>query len=168
MTEIRVATPPGALERLSEQQTARNQQLLKQTPTLGDDVRSDVLPFAVDLGAGADRRAERALAALEKTAARIAIESLVSLAKVNDIDHLGGGLELIGRAADDARRRPITSGRSSRSSTGTPASATTPRCRRSASCRASASSNGSAAASTSPATSRGCPAARRSARDGSA
>jgi hypothetical protein len=36
------------------------------------------------------------LSALEKTAATIAIESLVSLAKVNDIDHLGGGLELIG------------------------------------------------------------------------
>src|SRR5213075_1408078 len=36
------------------------------------------------------------LAALEKTAVRIAVESLISLAKVNDIDHLGGGMELIG------------------------------------------------------------------------
>ena len=36
-----------------------------------------------------------AFAALEKEAARIAIESLASLARVNDIDHLGGGLELI-------------------------------------------------------------------------
>ena len=41
-------------------------------------------------------RADTALAALEKTAATIAIESLVSLAKADDIDHLGGGLELIG------------------------------------------------------------------------
>ena len=36
-----------------------------------------------------------ALAALEKRAATIAIRALVSLAKANDIDHLGGGLELI-------------------------------------------------------------------------
>jgi len=97
VTEIRAAAPSGALQRLFEQQSARNRQLLKQTPTLGGEIRSEALPFAVDLKApalGAD--AERALAALEKTAARIAIESLISLAKVNDIDHLGGGLELIG------------------------------------------------------------------------
>ncbi len=71
--------------------------LLKDTPTLGDQVRSEVLPFALDLRAGALSDAQNAaLAALEKTAARIAIESLISLAKINDIDHLGGGLELIG------------------------------------------------------------------------
>ena len=56
-----------------------------------------MLPFALDLKAPAlSDDADLALAALEKTAATIAIESLVSLAKVNDIDHLGGGLELIG------------------------------------------------------------------------
>ena len=97
MTEIRAAAPSGALLRLFEQQSARNHQLLKQTPTLGGEMRSEVLPFKVDLKASAlPDDAERALAALEKTAARIAIESLISLAKVNDIDHLGGGLELIG------------------------------------------------------------------------
>jgi transketolase N-terminal domain/subunit/transketolase C-terminal domain/subunit len=97
VTEIRVATRPGALERLFEQQAARNQQLLKQTPTLGAEVRSEVLPFAVDLKAASfSDAAGVTLAALEKTAARIAIESLISLAKINDIDHLGGGLELIG------------------------------------------------------------------------
>jgi len=97
VTEIRAAAPSGALQRLSEQQAARNHQLLKQTPTLGVETRSEVLPFAVDLKAAAlPDDAERALAALEKTAARIAIESLISLAGVNDIDHLGGGLELIG------------------------------------------------------------------------
>jgi transketolase N-terminal domain/subunit/transketolase C-terminal domain/subunit len=97
VTEIRAAAPSGALQRLSEQQAARNQQLLKQTPTLGGEIRSEVLPFAVDLKASTlPGDAEHALAALEKTAARIAIESLISLAKVNDIDHLGGGLELIG------------------------------------------------------------------------
>ena len=97
MTEIRAAAQSGALRRLSEQQNARNQQLLKQTSLLGSEVRSEVLPFAIDLNAPAlTDDADQALAALEKTAATIAIESLISLAKVNDIDHLGGGLELIG------------------------------------------------------------------------
>lgn len=64
---------------------------------MGEVVRSEVLPFALDLSGGAlaDEQ-DRALAGLEKTAATIAIESLISLAKINDIDHLGGGLELIG------------------------------------------------------------------------
>jgi transketolase N-terminal domain/subunit/transketolase C-terminal domain/subunit len=56
-----------------------------------------VLPFTLDLAAG-DLRPddELTLAALEKEGARTAIESLASLAKnANDIDHLGGGLELI-------------------------------------------------------------------------
>jgi hypothetical protein len=97
VTEIRAAAPSGALQRLFEQQAARNRQLLKQTPTLGGEIRSEVLPFAVDLRASAlPDDTERALSALEKTAARIAIESLISLARVNDIDHLGGGLELVG------------------------------------------------------------------------
>ena len=38
-----------ALQRLFEQQSARNQQLLKQSTTLGAEIRSEVLPFAVDL-----------------------------------------------------------------------------------------------------------------------
>jgi len=86
-----------SLRLLSDEQQVRNAALVKDTPTLGNQVRSEVLPFALDLRAGALSDAQNtALAALEKTAARIAIESLISLAKVNDIDHLGGGLELIG------------------------------------------------------------------------
>jgi len=97
VTEIRTAAQHGALQRLFEQQTARNQQLLKQTPTLGANLRSEVLPFVLDLKASAlSDDADVTLAGLEKNAATIAVESLVSLAKVNDIDHLGGGLELIG------------------------------------------------------------------------
>src|SRR5204863_400172 len=38
---------------------------------------------------------ERALGALEKVAATIAIKALISLGNAGDIDHLGGGLELI-------------------------------------------------------------------------
>ena len=96
MTQTRAAQP-GSLQRLFEQQGDRNQHLLRQTPTVGAEIRSEVLPFAIDLKASTlPKEAECALAALEKTAAKIAIESLISLAKVNDIDHLGGGLELIG------------------------------------------------------------------------
>jgi transketolase N-terminal domain/subunit/transketolase C-terminal domain/subunit len=97
VTETRTAARSGALQRLFDEQRARNQELLKQTPMLGDELRSAVLPFALDLKAPAlPDDAGLALAALEKTAASIAIESLISLARINDIDHLGGGLELIG------------------------------------------------------------------------
>ena len=98
MTEIHAAARTGALQRLFEQQQARNQHLLKQTPTLGAEIRSEVLPFAARSArpSSLPDDADLALAALEKTAATIAIESLISLAKINDIDHLGGGLELIG------------------------------------------------------------------------
>jgi transketolase N-terminal domain/subunit/transketolase C-terminal domain/subunit len=97
VTEIRTAAGPGALHRLFAQQAARNRQLLGHTPTLGAQVRSEVLPFAVDLAAPSlPHETDVVLAGLEKAAATIAIESLISLAKINDIDHLGGGLELIG------------------------------------------------------------------------
>ncbi len=85
------------LARLTREQDERNAALLRDTPTLRREVRSGVLPFALDLSReGVSAGANTALAALEKTAATIAIESLVSLGRVNDIDHLGGGLELIG------------------------------------------------------------------------
>ena len=96
LTQTRAAHT-DSLRRLFDEQHQRNTAVLQQTPTLGDAVRSEVLPFTIDLGAGSLTEAQNnALAALEKSAARIAIESLISLAKVNDIDHLGGGLELIG------------------------------------------------------------------------
>lgn len=89
--------PRNPLARLTREQDERNAALLRDTPTLGREVRSDVLPFALDLArAGLGAGTDTTLAALEKTAATIAIESLVSLGRVNDIDHLGGGLELIG------------------------------------------------------------------------
>jgi transketolase N-terminal domain/subunit/transketolase C-terminal domain/subunit len=86
----------GPLARLAGEQAARNALLLQNTPGIGTHVRSEVLPFTLDFRQAAlAADADAALAALEKTAARIAIESLVSLARVGDIDHLGGGLELI-------------------------------------------------------------------------
>ncbi len=88
-------TDPLAM--LTADQNARDAALLQKTPYRGPRFESRVLPFTLDL-AGGDLRPEDelSLAALEKEAARTAIESLGSLAKnANDIDHLGGGLELI-------------------------------------------------------------------------
>ena len=85
------------LLRLAQAQDRRNAALLRDTPLLAAEVRSEVLPLTLDLSKGGlDPDADILLGALEKRAAAIAIESLISLAKVNDIDHLGGGLELIG------------------------------------------------------------------------
>jgi transketolase N-terminal domain/subunit/transketolase C-terminal domain/subunit len=84
------------LETLASAQRRRNADLLAATPLLGERVTSSALPFALDPSAGAlDPADALALAALEKTAASIAIRSLASLARAGDIDHLGGGLELI-------------------------------------------------------------------------
>src|SRR5919198_2795975 len=89
-------TTADSLGTLTNEQDARNAALLARTPHLGQRIDSSVLPFTLDLSRG-ELTAEQdtTLGALEKQSARTAIESLVSLAKVNDIDHLGGGLELI-------------------------------------------------------------------------
>ena len=85
------------LIRAAEQQDRRNAQLLSETPLLAERIESRALPLTLDLGRPSlTPDLEVALAGVEKTAATIAIESLLSLATVNDIDHLGGGLELIG------------------------------------------------------------------------
>lgn len=77
-------------------QSARDAELLAHTPLLGDRIESRVLPLRVDLaGQQLPPELDLALSGLEKVAARTAIESLVSLATAGDIDHLGGGLELI-------------------------------------------------------------------------
>ncbi len=78
-------------------QDARNDSLLARSKNLGRRIESKVLPLIFDLAGGAlTGEQETALAALEKQAARTAVESLAALAKeANDIDHLGGGLELI-------------------------------------------------------------------------
>jgi transketolase len=84
------------LARLTAEQDRRNADLLAESPCLGPRFESSVVPFRLDpASAVLGDAAATALAALEKRAATIAISSLVSLAKANDIDHLGGGLELI-------------------------------------------------------------------------
>jgi transketolase N-terminal domain/subunit/transketolase C-terminal domain/subunit len=84
------------LERLAMEQQERNTGLVGRSPLVGPRFESNVLPFRLDL-ASAELCTEDdvALAALEKRAATIAIKALVSLAQAGDIDHLGGGLELI-------------------------------------------------------------------------
>jgi transketolase N-terminal domain/subunit/transketolase C-terminal domain/subunit len=85
-----------SLATLTAEQDARNAALLARTPHLGQRIESHVLPFTLDLTRSEfSAQQDLTLSALEKQSARTAIESLVSLAKVNDIDHLGGGLELI-------------------------------------------------------------------------
>jgi transketolase N-terminal domain/subunit/transketolase C-terminal domain/subunit len=85
-----------ALARLVDDQDRRNAALLADTPLAGQRIESHVLPFALDPQRGALSDDENVLvSALEKTAATVAVKSLISLAKAGDIDHLGGGLELI-------------------------------------------------------------------------
>ena len=86
----------NALATTVAEQSRRNTALLAETPLLRDRIESHVLPLTWDLKSGhlTDDEALQ-LGALEKTAATIAIKSLISLAKAGDLDHLGGGLELI-------------------------------------------------------------------------
>lgn len=78
------------------QQDQRNTDLIAASPTLRSRVDSSVVPFTLDPAAGAPSAADQVtLAALEKTAARIAIQACASLGRAGDIDHMGGGLDLI-------------------------------------------------------------------------
>ncbi len=88
------------MNKLKAQQAAqaeRNQALLADTVYCQDKVESKVLPWSLDLSADelSDEKMNQQLA-IEKLAAKIAIESLIDLAvKEKDLDHLGGGLDLI-------------------------------------------------------------------------
>jgi transketolase N-terminal domain/subunit/transketolase C-terminal domain/subunit len=85
-----------SLRSLTTDQAVRNEALLAASPLVGERFRSEVLPYRLN-PTGGDLSAELdlQLSALEKSAASIAIRSLASLARAGDIDHLGGGLELI-------------------------------------------------------------------------
>jgi transketolase N-terminal domain/subunit/transketolase C-terminal domain/subunit len=63
---------------------------------LGARFESRVLPFTLDPSAGPITADDTlALLAIEKTAARIAIQACASLGRAGDIDHMGGSLDLI-------------------------------------------------------------------------
>ena len=78
-------------------QRQRNKELLGGVRYLGEKVHSEVLPLTVDIGNRQALQQEQiaALEGLQIEAAAIAIRSLASLAEIGELDHLGGGLELI-------------------------------------------------------------------------
>ena len=80
-----------------ETQEHRNAALLSATRYLGPVVRSAVLPLHLDVRSQARLEKDQLLAleALQIEAATTSIRTLSSLAKLNEVDHLGGGLELI-------------------------------------------------------------------------
>lgn len=80
----------------SEQQS-RNAALLQESRYLGERIESNPIDFRIDItSASALSETEvMTLEALQIEAARIALRSLASLATINELDHLGGGLDLI-------------------------------------------------------------------------
>ncbi len=77
-------------------QDERNRELLKASASLGRSVVSSVLPFRLDLEQSAlDYEVALQYEALQRRAARIAVSAVAELARINEVDHLGGGLDLI-------------------------------------------------------------------------
>jgi len=78
-------------------QQQRNKDLIAGSVYMRDEVVSHVVPLHIDIGRtpALGRDEQVALQALEIESARTAIASLASLAKINELDHLGGGLDII-------------------------------------------------------------------------
>ena len=78
-------------------QQERNDQLIAGSTYMRPSVTSKVLPLRIDVGStdALDDKQVATLQALEIEAARISISSLASLATIGELDHLGGGLDLI-------------------------------------------------------------------------
>ncbi len=79
------------------EQQQRNIQLIEGSHYMRPRVESQVLDFqlAADSKTPLDASQIATLQALEIEAARIALRTLASLAEINELDHLGGGLDLI-------------------------------------------------------------------------
>ena len=87
----------NSLHSAASAQARRNRKLLTEAQYLGDRVTSRVIPLRLDVGGPALTPEQLgALEALGVEAAATAISSLASLAKIGELDHLGGGLELAG------------------------------------------------------------------------
>ena len=78
-------------------QQDRNDQLIADSKYMRPSVTSKVLPLQINVGGTEtlDAKQIATLQALEIEAARISISSLASLATIGELDHLGGGLDLI-------------------------------------------------------------------------
>ena len=78
-------------------QQKRNQALLAESLYMRREVVSSVPPFDLDLEQIARLSADdiALFEAMQIDAARLAIEAVASLSKINEVDHMGGGLDLI-------------------------------------------------------------------------
>jgi len=87
----------GSGEFLLKEQEKINKKLLKSSKYIGDKIESKVIPFSLDPKSRKKLTAEQKaiLEVLEIQAARTSIRTLASLAQINELDHLGGGLDLI-------------------------------------------------------------------------
>ena len=83
---------------LEQRQQEKNDALIAGAKYMRRQVLSDVLPVRLNLRHTTTLSDDQAalLQALEIEAARTAIKTVGSLAKINEVDHLGGGLDLIG------------------------------------------------------------------------
>ena len=76
-------------------QMERNEKLISNSRYMRERVESKVLPMQLDPRREILAEQVEQLQALEIEAARISISSLASLATIGELDHLGGGLDLI-------------------------------------------------------------------------
>lgn len=80
-----------------QEQAERNRSLIENSRCMRPKVVSEVLPFTLHPGRDKALTEEQVYLAdgMGTEAARIALASLASLAKIGELDHLGGGLDLI-------------------------------------------------------------------------
>jgi len=85
------------LQKVASLQETRNDALTAKNRCLGQKIHSEVLPLHIDIETteALEEAQVQAFTALQIEAARTAIRSLASLAKIGELDHLGGGLDLI-------------------------------------------------------------------------
>jgi transketolase len=87
----------NSIQAAASGQARRNKKLLADAKYLGTRITSKVLPLQIDVAHATSLSQDQidGLEALQTEAARTSIKSLASLAKIGELDHLGGGLELI-------------------------------------------------------------------------
>ncbi len=92
-----MSTVQSASRTAWDKQAERNRNLIENSRYMRREVVSEVLPFTLHPGQVKELNAEQVdtANAIATDAARIALASLASLAKIGELDHLGGGLDLI-------------------------------------------------------------------------
>jgi transketolase N-terminal domain/subunit/transketolase C-terminal domain/subunit len=87
----------NSIQAAASGQVRRNKKLLDDAKYLGASITSKVLPLQIDVAYATELSQDQidGIEALQVEAARTAIQSLASLSKIGELDHLGGGLELI-------------------------------------------------------------------------